>query len=151
LILKKRIMAKIFRYLFSILAHVAWRRSGKSGPLPHFKAPGKRTTRLPIPSPWQVMVATWILERLWKEFGDDVKHKLTHTKSPAVNRLGQMIPAPGDAAQAQPAQSQPALAGAPQGNGQPSQSTAQAPNYDTQKLQTGPLPSGSVLSSLRSS
>src|SRR5688572_21082135 len=90
-------MAKIFPFLVSLLAHAAWRRSGKSGPVPSsFKVPGKSTTRLPVPSAWQIMAVTWVAERLWQVFGDDVKHKLTHTKSPAVNRLGQMIPAPGD-------------------------------------------------------
>ena len=154
-------MAKIFPFLISLFAHAALRRSGKAGMVPSsFKVPGKSTTRLPVPSAWQVMMISWVAERLWQAFGDDVKQKLTHTKSPAVNKLGQMIPAPGDAAQA----SQPAAPAAP-----PAQPTAQHPvaaqapsqaslqsrraskNYNTQKLPQDPLPPGSVLGSLRSS
>ncbi len=96
-------MAKFFRYLVSLVAHAAWQRSGKAGSLPAFKAArGQPTTRLPVPSAWQIMAATWILERLWQAFGDDVKYKVTHTKSPVVNRLGEMLPAPGDATKAPP-------------------------------------------------
>jgi hypothetical protein len=158
-------MAKIFPFLISLFAHAALRRSGKAGVVPSsFKVPGKSTTRLPVPSAWQVMMITWVAERLWQAFGDDVKQKLTHTKSPAVNKLGQMIPAPGDAANA----SQPAAPAAPPA--QPpaqhpvvSQAQSQAPsqassqsrraskNYHTQKLPQDPLPPGSVLGSLRSS
>ncbi|HEY0072730.1 MAG TPA: hypothetical protein VGB77_01420 [Abditibacteriaceae bacterium] len=173
-------MAKIFPFLVSLLAHAALRRSGKAGAVPSsFKVPGKSTTRLPVPSAWQVMMISWVAERLWQAFGDDVKQKLTHTKSPAVNKLGQMIPAPGDAAKgnqgipstAPPAQPpmQPPIPQTAQSNAvsaQPpvaSQAPAQAPsqassqsrraskNYNTQKLPQDPLPPGSVLGSLRSS
>ena len=140
-------MAKFFRYFISLVAHSMWQRAGKSGPLPHFKAPGKPTTRLPVPSAWQIMVMTWILERLWKTFGDDVKYKLTHTKSLFVNRLGEMIPAPGDAAKAQHAPSGTAQGAAPM----PQPVVQTTPGYDTQKLPNDPLPAGSVLGSLRSS
>lgn len=146
-------MSKLFRYFISIIAHVAWQRSGKAGPLPHFKAPGRKTTRLPVPSAWQIMVATWIFEKLWQAFGDDVKHKLTHTNSPAVNRLGKMIPAPGDAASSSQASPQ---AGTVTPTIQPvNQQSAQKPaaktDYSTRKLNNDPLPPGSVLGSLRSS
>lgn len=146
-------MAAFFRYLVSLLAHSAWQRTGKGGSLPHFKVPGKRTTRLPIPSPWQIMVVTWVLDRLWKTFGDDVKYKLTHTKSPAVNHLAKNIPAPGDhtAQPAQPAQA-PAPVVAPQvtRNTAPSAAKRSSARYDTQRLPQDPLPPGSVLGSLRS-
>lgn len=136
-------MVNFFRYLVSLVAHAAWQRSGKAGSLPIKTAPGQPITRLPVPSAWQIMAATWILERLWQAFGDDVKYKVTHTKSPVVNRLGEMLPAPGDATKAQPAQ--PSVAPA----SQPIVQTA--PRYDTQKLPPDTLPTGSVLGSLRSS
>lgn len=167
-------MAKIFPFLISLFAHAALRRSGQSGSVPSsFKVPGKSTTRLPVPSAWQIMAITWIAERLWQAFGDDVKQKLTHTKSPTVNKLGQMIPAPGDAANAsqtvppaglQQVQSNPATM--PHTTAQvttqgttpaPAQPAPSAPsrraskNYNTQKLPQDPLPPGSVLGSLRSS
>ena len=173
-------MAKIFPFLFSLLAHAAWRRSGRSGAVPPFKVPGKNTTRLPMPSSWQIMMITWVLERLWQAFGDDVKHKLTHTKSPSVNKLGQMIPAPGTAAsvnkgvpqapssaplpaqpvsqqgqhptQPNPTSAQPQAAQAPsQPAPQPANSRRASKTYNTQKLPQDPLPPGSVLGSLRSS
>jgi hypothetical protein len=146
-------MANLFRYLISIAAHLAWQRAGRRGPLPPMKIPGKRTTHLPIPSPWQIMAATWLLERLWKTYGDDVKHKLTHTKSPAVNKLGQMIPAPGDADA--PAATSSNVVTAPAtvtSTPAPQQMAPKAPGttYATQRLPQDPLPPGSVLGSLRS-
>lgn len=146
-------MSKFFRFFVSLFAHAAWQRSGKPGPLPSFKVPGKTTTRLPVPSAWQIMAITWVLERLWQAFGDDVKQKLTTTKSPSVNRLGQMIPAPGDAAKVQqsvqPAQSVQSAQSVSQPVVQTSPKATR--HYDTQKLSADPLPPGSVLGSLRSS
>ena len=168
-------MAKIFPFLFSLLAQAAWRRSGRSGGVPPFKVPGKSTTRLPMPSTWQIMMITWVLERLWQAFGDDVKHKLTHTKSPSVNKLGKMIPAPGDAAHAnahanqgvpQAAPSAQPMTQSAQHQAQPNptsvlpqaatspsaaQSRRASKTYNTQKLPQDPLPPGSVLGSMRSS
>ena len=97
------------------------------------------------------MAITWIGERLWQAFGDDVKHKLTHTKSPSVNRLGEMIPAPGDATKAQ--QGAQTTVSAPSALPAPVAQTPvvqKTPRYDTQKLPSDPLPPGSVLGSLRS-
>ena len=166
-------MASLFRYLISIFAHIFWQRSGRRGPVPPLRIPGRRTTHLPVPSPWQIMAASWVAERLWKNYGPTVKRRLKQSPSPLVYKIGDLLPGPEDttpasaSAPAAPTPMQPApmqLAPAtsvptPPAPTASAPATPHAPStrpgYATQPLPQNPaddhLPPGSVLRSLRPS
>ena len=142
-------MAALFRFLASLLAHVFWHRSGRRGPLPPLRIPGKRTTHLPIPSPWQIMAASWAIERLWKAYGPTVKRRLNENPSPLANKIGDLLPGPEQVAPASNSAPNPATTTAatttPTKSGATTQLLPQNPPDDAA------LPSGSVLRSLRPS
>jgi len=168
-------MAGIFRLLASVAAHAAWQRAGRGGPLPPIRIPGKRTTHLPVPAPWQMMAATWAAERLWSAYGPQVKRKLADNPSPLAHKIVDFLPGPTDTTgtltapapvpapapiSTPTAAPMPTPATAPvTGNTAPAQSAPparpQAPSgAATQRLPQSPddtLPPGSVLNSLRSS
>lgn len=142
-------MAGIFRFLTSLLAHVFWHRSGRRGPLPPVRLPGKRTTHLPVPSPWQIMAASWAAERLWKAYGPTVKQRLKQNQSPMAHKIGDLLPGPEKVAPATNAAPNPAPAVAPATAKKGSDAATQRLPQDA--ADDAPLPSGSVLRSLRPS
>ena len=142
-------MAAPFRFLASLFAHVFWQRSGRRGPLPPLRIPGKRTTHLPIPAPWQIMAASWAVERLWKAYGPTVKRRLHENPSPIANKIGGLLPGPEQVAPASNNAPNPATTTAPTTTPTKSGATTQLlPQHPTGDAA---LPSGSVLRSLRPS
>ena len=141
-------MAALFRFLASLLAHTVWNRTGRRGPLPPMRLPGKRTTNLPIPSPWQIMAASWAAERVWKAYGPTVKQRLKQNPSPMAHKISDLLPGPENVMPAPSAAPNVAPTAAPA----PTRKTS---NAATQRLPQdatdAPLPSGSVLRSLRPS
>lgn len=87
-------MASMFRFLASLIAHVAWHRSGRRGVLPPMRLSRKKSSPFPVPSLWQIMAASWAAERLWKAYGPVVKQRLKDSPSPAVHKIGDLLPGP---------------------------------------------------------
>ena len=154
-------MAALFRFLAGLVAHTAWQRAGRRGPLPPVKLPGRRTTHLPIPSPWQMMMATWIAERLWQAYGPEVKGRLAQNPSPVAHKINDLLPGPTATVVTTPAATPPTQvtpspqAAPPTSPPQAATSTpTPARKYATQRLpqqDDDHLPPGSVLQSLRPS
>jgi hypothetical protein len=117
-------------------------------------------------APWQMMVASWVISKLWSTFGHDVKHRLKTARHPAAKRVGDLLPTPtnppNSSSTSQGGQSPASAANhAPQSASQSTQPhvSPPKPNYDTQVLDSddtqnanqASLPQGSVLSGLRDS
>jgi hypothetical protein len=129
----------LFRYLMSLMAHVAWQRMGRGGPVPPLRIPGKRTVQLPVISSWQIMATMWLMKKMWGRYGQDVKSRLSDAPHPWVRQAGSLLP---DTATSAPAGSPTAATPAPP-------IPAPTVNRDTQPLPSPQkLRSGSVLSSL---
>ncbi len=145
-------MAGLFRLLASILAHVFWNRAGRRGPLPPVRLPGRRTTHLPVPSPWQIMAATWAAERVWTAYGPTVKQKLKQHPAPMAHKISDLLPGPEQVAPAPPNAQKPVQATTPVHTIKASKpsgaATQRLPQNDTDDAT---LPSGSVLRSIRPS
>lgn len=145
-------MAGLFRLLASILAHVFWNRAGRRGPLPPVRLPGRRTTHLPVPSPWQIMAATWAAERLWTAYGPTVKQRLKQHPAPVAHKISDLLPGPEQVAPVAPApQNAPNPAGATVPVNVKKASGAATQRLPQDDTDDASLPSGSVLRSLRPS
>ena len=158
-------MAALFRILAGIAAQSAWQRSGRRGPMPPVNLPGRRGGPLPIPSPWQMMMATWIAERLWQAYGPEVKGRLAQNPSPVAQKVNDFLPGPTATVAPQPTitsaptpatpvPATPATPSTPAPTQAVTSTPAPAKKYATQRLPDSDdeqLPPGSVLQSLRSS
>ena len=86
-------MSTFLKYILSLAAHAAWMRAGKSGPLPPVRLPhGKKPLPLPVIGPWQMLLLTWALRKLWQRYGDDVRARVGKVDHPAAQRLYDLIP-----------------------------------------------------------
>lgn len=157
-------MPTFLRYLMSLVVHLAWRRAGRSGPIPPVRLPGKKGKHvdLPIIGTWQLMAAMWLAKKVWDRYGHDVKDRLTNHANDLARRAATLLPDPTKPAPFNPATSTAATAVMPNVAG-PISAPRAAPNLQTQVLkpqnptvapahQNGapnPLPSGSVMSKLR--
>jgi len=56
----------LLKYLVSLAAHLTWHRMGARGPVPPMRLPGGRPLPLPPIGPWQLMIALWVLNKLWE-------------------------------------------------------------------------------------
>lgn len=130
------------RYLMSLMAHVAWQRMGRGGPVPPLRIPGKRTVNLPAISSWQMMAALWLMKKVWGRYGQNVKSRLMDAPHPWARQAGSLLPDPSTTGATAPTPVAPA----------PTVAAASIPpapaNHDTQPLPPQKLAPGSVLSSL---
>lgn len=149
-------MSTFLKYLLSIAFHAAWMRAGKSGPVPPIRLPrGKGAVPLPVIGPWQMLVATWAMRKLWQRYGDDVRAKVGQVDHPAAQRVHDWLPTTNPGSQKGRAKSDPpatfVIPGVP-ATSPAGASTTPASGASTQRLpkQTpGAGPSGSLLSRLR--
>ena len=152
-------MGTFLRYLLSFAVQTAWQRAGSKGAIPPMRMPiGKNKGKLialPIFGPWQMMIAMWLIRQVWAVYGSQVKARLRSTNHPVANHVGKLLPDPdlGQTAANSPAAGAPSAAPASAGSTPAPRPAAQ---YGTQVLSdsdsddnTGTLPPGSVLSSLR--
>lgn len=166
-------MPIFLRYLLSLIFHMTWSRVGKGAPVPPVRLPrkGKGPVTLPAIGPWQLMMAMWLVNKIWGKYGNNVKSHLLTAPHPAAKGLGSLLPDPQNAgtstlssttpsvatpALAPPAgaSTAPAAANPPHMSTHvagPSGSSHQPPSHDTQRLPGASLPQGSVLSALRGS
>jgi hypothetical protein len=151
-------MNVFLKFVFSLIAHAAWKRIGGGGAVPPIRLPrSKRVIGIPALSSWQLMAAMWVVKKLWNRHGDTVKTRLTTAKNPVVRRVGSYIPdaTAGAATAAQntvspspsPAATQPSYAPSSLGNTAAPIAAHPAPSHATQRLDEGA--DDSLLSSLR--
>ena len=161
-------MSIFFRYLLSLAMNMAWQRAGKGGAIPPVRLPGKGKSpvNLPMIGPWQMMLATWVIKRVWARHGTKIKDHLMNNANDLTRRAAQYIPdsksagATGAASSNRASTNVPAVAPAPTPTPRP------APNFNTQVLSgapqnpsttnaptpntsQNPLPQGSILGKLR--
>lgn len=162
-------MSTLFRYLASLMVHLAWRRAGRGGPIPPMRLPGKagKIVDLPVIGTWQLMAAMWLLQKFWGRYGATLKARFTNNANDLARRAATFLP---DINGAKPATSSatnlnvtPPATVTPQNNVAPNLTPRAHPNLKTQPLSspnTSPhtphnsgaasnLPSGSLLSKLR--
>lgn len=160
-------MGTFLRYLLSLGIQLAWQRSGRGGAIPPIRMPFGRnkgkTMPLPIIGPWQMMAAMWIIQRVWKMYGNQIKDRLSNGDNPLLGHLHDLLP---DTPGARPSNASTSSATASSASAQqastaPTPAPRPAPQYHTQPLSTAaqangakststaPLPSGSVLNGLR--
>jgi hypothetical protein len=120
-------MATFWKYLVSLVIHMAWARAGK-GPVPPVRLPrGKGPVNLPTIGPWQIMIAMWVARRLWEKYGHDVKSRVGDLNHPAAKRINDWIPSP---------QSSPSTAGSTHATGR--SSSAPPATFTVNNSQPGP-------------
>jgi len=161
-------MSVFLRYLASLMLHMAWQRTGNKGAVPPMRLPRRGPVNLPVIGPWQMMVAMWMLKRIWKRYGDDVRTRLMTHDNALANRVGAYLPtgAPDNATSvnatsATTASATPATVNIPASNSSSAAPAATPPavTHDTTLLPTRRLPGaqngaqakpqGSLLSKLR--
>jgi len=145
-------MSVFLRYLASLMLHMAWQRSGSKGAVPPVRLPRKGPVNLPVNlpviGPWQMMIAMWMMKRLWKRYGDDVRtHLMTHDNALA-NRVGAYLPTGAPDASLNPTiPATPATVNVPTSNSISTPAiaapTASAITHDTKPLPTRRLPQNS--------
>ena len=138
-------MNVLLKFLFSLIAHAAWRRIGGGGAVPPIKLPRTgRSIPIPVLSSWQLMVVMWVAKKIWQQHGGSVKTRLVNADNPVVRRVGSYVPDMAGAAATTDAQNvtikttqQPASNGAsssaPSSIKAPTVST-KAHSHDTQRL-----------------
>lgn len=153
-------MSTFLRYLMAFVVQLAWQRTGKHGAIPPMRMPfGKnkgQSVPLPIIGPWQMMIAMWVARQIWTVYGDNVKAKLKHAKHPLVKHVGTLLPDTGKTPA--PASGKQQTSAAPSPATTPAAASPPPPQYGTRPLDTstngnhdsGNLPPGSLLNSLRS-
>lgn len=142
-------MNKLLQFLFSLLAHAAWRRIGGGGAVPPIKLPrGKAPIPIPVFSSWQLMVMMWLIKKVWQRHGGSVKTRLVNAENPVVRRVGSYVPdvngattAPNTTVQTAQASTAPTSAAASPAQVQPAHA-----DYGTQHLDDEDT---SLLSSLK--
>ena len=88
-------MSTFLRYLMSMVVHLAWRRTGRSGPIPPIRIPGKsKHIDLPVIGTWQLMAAMWLVKKLWDRYGHDVKGHLKNNANDLARRAASYLPDP---------------------------------------------------------
>lgn len=151
-------MSTFLKYLLSLAAHMAWMRAGKSGPVPPVRLPhNKKPLPLPVIGPWQMLIATWVLRKLWQRYGDDVRARVAKVDHPAAQKIYDLIPSGNSNSHAARATSQPPAtfvipgvpATAPAGPSGAGASAAQSANTQRLPRQTDPDTGSSLLSRLR--
>ena len=86
-------MNVFLKFVFSLIAHAAWKRIGGGGAVPPIRLPrSKRVIGVPVLSSWQVMAAMWMAKKLWNRYGGTMKTRLTNAKNPVVRRVGSYVP-----------------------------------------------------------
>ena len=86
-------MGTLVKYLLSLAVHAAWMRAGKGGATPPIRMPGKKApVNLPVIGPWQMMLITWMVRKLWTRYGDDVKARVGQVDHPAARQIHDWIP-----------------------------------------------------------
>lgn len=151
-------MSVLMKFLLSLAAHAAWQRMGQRGPVPPMRLKGK-TTPLPTIAPWQMMIASWVLNQLWGAFGGEVKSRLQSARHPLIGRVGKLLPNPtGPLAGTRNFAPRLRRSSKLKAHAPGSAAVHAQPQYDTQPLpsvaqpqNSSRLPKGSVLSSLRDS
>ena len=132
----------LLRYLMSLVAHLAWQRLGRGGPVPPMRIPGKRTVQLPVISTWQMMAALWLMKKIWGRYGQNVKTRLMDAPHPWAKQAGSLLPDPAATG------ATPTTAAAPVPPAAAGSAPAAPVSHDTQPLPQQKLKPGSVLSSL---
>jgi len=143
-------MSSLFRFVMSLAVHMAWQRMGKGAPIPRLRTPKGKTVVLPTLAPWQLMAATWLMNKAWERYGHQVKSRLDNTGNYWVKQAGGLLPTPPSPAPAAATATPPAQPAA----------TPPPVQYDTQVLSSndpsaspaannGSLPAGTVLNGLR--
>ena len=91
-------MAFFLKYLAILLVHLIWKHIGGGGPVPPIRIPKKPAVDVPSLSPWQVLIAFWLVKGLWKYYGpiaskrvqdrvkDRVKDRLTGGRFPTLRK-----------------------------------------------------------------
>lgn len=90
-------MSTFFRYLASLMLHLAWRRAGRGGPVPPIRLPGKsggKTVNLPVIGTWQLMAAMWLIKQFWNRYGHEVKGHLKNNANDLARRAATFLPDP---------------------------------------------------------
>ncbi len=88
-------MSTFLRYLMSLVVHLAWRRTGRGGPVPPIRIPGKgKHIDLPVIGTWQLMAAVWLMKTLWERYGHDVKGHLKNNANDLARRAASYLPDP---------------------------------------------------------
>lgn len=77
-------MVVFLRYLAILLIHLIWRQIGGRGPTPPIRIPKRNPVTVPEVSAWQIFVALWLVQSLWKQYGDIVKQQM---KAQAKQRI----------------------------------------------------------------
>lgn len=150
-------MSTFIRYLMAFVVQAAWQRTGKHGAIPPMRIPfGKnkgQSMPLPIIGPWQMMIAMWVARQLWVVYGDGVKNKLQSASHPLVKHLGTLLPDSGKksaSTASSPAPQATATAPAPVPAPKQYDTRVLDADTDTSKKDSGNLPPGALLNSLRS-
>lgn len=142
-------MSIFFRYLLSLAMNMAWQRAGRGGAIPPVRLPGKgkQPVNLPMIGPWQMMLATWIIKRVWARHGTTIKNHLQNNANDLTRRAAKYIPDPktsganananaaaGSANATSSTRSAPTIAPTPT----PVPTPRPAPNFNTQVLGGAP-------------
>ena len=86
-------MGTFLKYLLSLAFHMAWARSGKGGPVPPIRLPkGRGTIPVPVIGPWQMLLVSWALQKLWQRYGDDVRARVGKVDHPVAERVHDWLP-----------------------------------------------------------
>lgn len=86
-------MNVLLKFLFSLIAHAAWRRIGGRGAVPPVKLPKtKAPINVPVFSSWQLMAMMWLAKKVWQRHGGTVKTRLVNADNPVVRRVGSYVP-----------------------------------------------------------
>lgn len=140
-------MGSFVRYLASLMLHIAWQRAGNRGGVPPIRLTKRGPVTLPVIGPWQMMIAMWVLRKLWAAYGDDVKGHMLNSKNKFVNQVATSLPSTPGATTTQNAAPDPDMAAPAPVYSQPST----PPSYATQPLAPAAPRPGSLLSRLRGS
>lgn len=84
-------MTSFLRYLISLAAHLTWHRMGRRGPVPPMRLPGGRHMPLIPIGPWQLLVAAWVLNKLWERQGAQVRGRVFGAVRKAGSRAAKWI------------------------------------------------------------
>jgi hypothetical protein len=146
-------MSTFLKYLISLAFHTAWMGAGKSGPVPPIRLPKGKSVPLPVIGPWQLLLFTWALRKLWQRYGDDVRAKVGRVDHRVAERIHDWLPSTKPGKSGGRSKSAPPTtfvipgipAAAPAGG--PAATTAKTQRMPSQT--PGGPPSGSLLSRLR--
>ena len=89
-------MSVFVRYLLAMIVHTMWQRAGGKGAVPPIRVPTGKGKHLPLPAltPWQLIIASWALRKLWGLYGGHVKHRMTGSNNATTRHVGTLLPDP---------------------------------------------------------